>query len=150
MVLYVIRAVAGRENKVIEAIYNKIKTEHLDVKSIFNIPEVKGYIYVEGELPAIQSAIKGLPHIHGIIKKPVQVSEIARFLELKKQKIKVERGDIAEVMSGPFKGEKGKVTRVDETKNEVTIELLEAVVPIPITIPIDVIRISKHTESKEG
>ena len=51
------------------------------------------------------------------------------------------RGDIVEITGGPFKNEKGKITRVDEAKEEVTLELLEAAIPIPITVSIDSVRV---------
>ena len=51
--------------------------------------------------------------------------------------------------SGPFKNEKGKVTRVDEAKEEITIELLEAAIPIPITVPIDSVRVIEAIEKGE-
>jgi len=50
-------------------------------------------------------------------------------------------GDIVEILSGPFRGEKGKITRINEPKKEITLELLEAVVPIPLTISMNVVRL---------
>ncbi|MEM4508826.1 MAG: transcription elongation factor Spt5, partial [Archaeoglobaceae archaeon] len=47
----------------------------------------------------------------------------------------------------PFKGERGIVKRVDKTKNEITIELLEAVVPIPVTVKAENVRV---VDKKEG
>ena len=45
------------------------------------------------------------------------------------------------VVAGPFKDEKAKVTRVDKTKSEIVVELLEAAVPIPITINLDSVKV---------
>ena len=41
------------------------------------------------------------------------------------------------VIGSTFKGEKAKVLRVDKQKEEVIVELLEAAVPIPITLKMD-------------
>jgi len=141
-----IRTTVGRENAVIETLHNKIKNVGLDIKSILHPEELKGYIFIEGDTAAINNVIRGVPHIRGIIRKSVQMSDIKKFLETKKIEIKVDKGDIIEVTGGPFKNSKGKVTRVDEAKEEVTIELLEAAVPIPISIPIDSIRVVEHSE----
>jgi len=84
-----------------------------------------------------------------LIRREVKISDIKNFLEVKKIEIKINRGDVIEVTSGPFKNEKGKVTRVDEAKEEVTIELLEAAIPIPITVPIDSVRVLESIESSE-
>jgi len=46
----------------------------------------------------------------------------------------IAEGDIVELIAGPFKGEKARVQRIDEGKDQVTVELYEATVPIPVTV----------------
>ena len=53
----------------------------------------------------------------------------------------IAEGNIVEVIAGPFKGEKARVQRIDEGKEEVTVELFEAMVPIPITVRGDHVRV---------
>jgi len=144
-----IRTTVGRENAVIETLTSKIKNMGLAIKSIFHPGELKGYIFLEGEEEVINELIKGVPHVKGIIRKEVSMIDIKKFLEVKKIEIKINRGDIVEVTGGPFKNEKGKVTRVDEAKSELTIEFLEAAVPIPITIPIDSARLVEAAEKEK-
>jgi transcriptional antiterminator NusG len=119
----------------------KILARKLPIKALFHTDDLRGYIFIESELEDIERLIKNVPHIRGIISKEVKMEEIERFLLPEKSEIKVELGDIIEVTGGPFKGERAKVTRVDETKGEVTIELLEAVIPIPVTISTAAIRL---------
>jgi transcriptional antiterminator NusG len=145
--IYTIRTTVGRENAVIETLVRKIKTRTADIKSVFHPGELKGYIFMEGEEDTIDEIIKAVPHIKGLIRKEVNIDELRKFLEVKKIEIKINRGDVIEVTSGPFKNERGKVTRVDEAKEEVTIELLEAAIPIPITVPIDSVRVEEAVES---
>lgn len=145
-----IRTTVGRENAVIETLANKIKNMGLAIKSIFHPGELKGYIFLEGEEEVINELIKGVPHVKGIIRKEVSMLDIKKFLEVKKIEIKINRGDVVEVTGGPFKNEKGKVTRVDEAKSELTIEFLEAAVPIPITIPIDSARLIEAAEKERS
>jgi len=147
--IYTIRTTVGRENAVIETLISKIKNMSLDIKSIFHPDELKGYIFVEGDTAAIDKVIHGVPHVKGIIRKEVSMADIKRFLEVKKIEIKINKGDVVEVTGGPFKNEKGKVIRVDEAKEELTIELLEAAVPIPITIPIDSARVIESAEKQK-
>jgi len=144
-----IRTTVGRENAVIETLNKRIKYLKLDVKSIFHPGELKGYIFIEGETPAIEKIIQGVPHVKGIIRKEVKISDIKKFLEAKKIEIKINRGDIVEITGGPFKNVKGKVTRVEEAREEVTLELLEAAIPIPITVPIDSVRLIESAEKVE-
>ena len=145
-----IRTTVGRENAVIETLSNKIKNTGLAVNSIFHPGELKGYIFLEGDSEAINNLIKGVPHVKGIIRKEASLADIKKFLEVKKIEIKINRGDVVEVTGGPFKNEKGKVTRVDESKSELTIEFLDAAVPIPITIPIDSARVIEAAEKGEN
>jgi len=144
-----IRTTVGRENAVIESLVSKIKHSNLDVKSVFHPEELKGYIFIEGDSKAIADVIKAVPHVKGILKKEVSMNDIKKFLEVKKIEIKINKGDIVEVTGGPFKNEKGKVTRVDEAKEELTLELLDAAIPIPITIPIESVRLLESAEKTE-
>jgi len=147
--IYTLRTTVGRENAVIETLTNKIKNTGAEVFAILHPEELKGYIFVEGSLEGIEKAISGVPHIRGLIRKEIGMHELKKFLEIKRVEIKINRGDIIEITGGPFKNEKGKVTRVDEAKEEVTVELLEAAIPIPITVPIDSVKIIESIEAKK-
>ena len=136
-----IRTTTGRENIVIESIMSRVKSHKIPVKSIIYPEEIKGYIFVEGEINDIEASVKGIPHVRGIINKNVPMQQLEKFMIAEKSEIKLETGDVVEIIGGPFKGEKGKITRMDETKNEITVEFLEAAIPIPVTISINSVRI---------
>ncbi|RLJ02641.1 MAG: transcription elongation factor Spt5 [Candidatus Aenigmatarchaeota archaeon] len=136
-----IRVIIGRERMALDYIEKEIKLKNLDIKAILFLEDLKGYIFLEGEMEEITRAIYGAPHVRGIIKKPVTIEEIKRYLVKEKPATDLNIGDIIEILSGPFKGEKGKITRINEAKKEITVELLEAVVPIPLTISINVVRL---------
>jgi len=146
--IYTLRTTVGRENTVMVTLANRIKNLGSDVKAVLHPDELKGYVFIEGELSEIEKAISGIPHIRGIIRKEIKVAEISKFLETKKIEIKVNKGDIVEITGGPFKNERGKVTRVDEAKEEITIELLEAAIPIPITVSLDSVRVYESADSE--
>jgi transcriptional antiterminator NusG len=139
--IYTVRTTVGRENAVIETLISKSKSSAMNIKSIFHPEELKGYIFLEGDEESIDQIVKAVPHVKGIIKKEVKMEDIRKFLETKKIEIKVNRGDVIEVTSGPFKNEKGKVTRVDEAK--------EAAIPIPITVPIESVKVIEAIEKSE-
>jgi len=136
-----IRVVIGRERMALDYIAKEVKMRKLDLKSIIYLEELKGYLFLEGEEEDINRAIYGAPHVRGIIKKPVTIAELKRYLVREQKTIELNIGDVIEVLSGPFKGEKGKIIRLNDAKKEVTIELLEAVVSIPLTLFINVIRL---------
>jgi len=142
-----IRTTTGRENVVIDSIQSRIKNSAIPIKSVFHPEDLRGYIFIEGEVNDIEACIKGIPHIRGLINKDVNLEQMERFLIATKEEIKLETGDIVEIIGGPFKGEKSKITRVDDTKNEVTVEFLEAAIPIPVTISVNTVRLY---EKKKG
>ena len=151
MSIFAIRTTSGREDIVIDIMSTRIRQEGLDVKSIVHPAEIKGYVFAEGTSGSIHKAVQGLMHIRGIIDKPVPLDDIKHFLETdRKDRIKVEEDNVVEIIGGPFKGEKGKITRVDSVKDEVTIELLDASIPIPVTIATEFIKILKRVKEGES
>jgi len=139
--IFAIRTIVGREEVVLDSLYNRAVKNNIPIKALMHPQEIKGYVFVEGELENVKELVKGVVNVRGLITTPVNVSELEKFLKPKESKIEVNLGDIIEVVSGPFKDTRGKVTRIDTIKREVTIEPLEVSVPIPITIPIEFVKI---------
>lgn len=148
--IYTIRTTSGREHIVIDMISNKIRMDNLRVKSISHPGELKGYVFIEGPEGEVRKAIQGIMHIKGLIEKPVTLPEIQHFFETKKMKIAVSEGDIVEIIGGPFRGEKGRIQRIDKVKDEVTVELLEASIPIPVTISVELLKLIKRDRPALG
>lgn len=144
--LYTIKTVVGRENIVADTIASKTKTDKLNIQALLHPEEIKGYIFVEGDLTDVEKAVQMVPHIRGLIKTPVEISQVQRFLQPKKVEIELSIGDIVEVIGGPFKGEKGKVTHFDKVKRECTIELVEAAIPIPVTVSVEFVKVTEKAQ----
>lgn len=134
------RTTRGREKTAINASRSQIKTSDLDIKAVFHPEDLRGYIFIEGSEQAIRDLASEVRNINGVIDEEVDVEEIEKYLDEEEEEIKLEVGDKVEVISGPFKGEEAKIDRVDEGNREVTIELLDAAVPIPTTVDIDSVR----------
>jgi len=139
--IFAIRTIVGREEVVLESLYNRVLKYNIPIKALMHPQEIKGYVFVEGDLENVKELIKGVVNVRGLVTSPINISELEKFLKPKESKIEVNLGDIIEVVSGPFKDTRGKVTRIDTIKREVTIEPLEVSVPIPITIPIEFVKI---------
>ena len=148
--IYGVRTTIGRENIVIDLINANAKANNIDIKSIAKPGELKGYIFIEGDLEMVKRAVQGVMHIKGVIEKPVKIEEIAHFFEAKKSKITLKEGDVVEIIGGPFVGEKGKIKRIDDVKDEVTVELLEASIPIPVTISTELVKLVSRETKKES
>ncbi len=147
--IYAVRTTSGRENIVIDLLEDSIKAKGYNINAVVHPAEIKGYIFIEGNIADIHKAVHGVMHIKGIIDKPISVGEVERFLVTKKKELNIGLEDIVEIIGGPFSGEKGKVKRLDGVKEEITIELLEAAIPIPVTISIELIKLIKKNESNQ-
>jgi len=149
--IYAVKTTVNQERTVarlIEAFVEKKKKG--DVRSIFAPDELKGYILVETTDPdLIDQAIQTIPYARTRIAGSSDISEVEHFLTPKPTVTGIEEGCIVELISGPFKGERAIVKRVDETHEEITIELFEAMVPIPVTVRGDSVRILSRDESSE-
>ncbi|MFB6100653.1 MAG: transcription elongation factor Spt5 [Candidatus Nanohalobium sp.] len=134
------RTTRGREKTAINAMRSQIKSQNLDIKAVFHPDDLKGYIFIEGKEQDIRDLVNDSRNARGVLDEEVPVDEIEKYLSEEQEEIKIEEGDIVEVISGPFKGEEAKIERVDDTNREVTIELIDAAVPIPTTVDIDTVR----------
>ena len=149
--IFALRTTANREDQVMDFVTSNAKRRKLEVYSVIRPHGMRGYIFVEAatKTDAEQSAFN-VPYARGILSKPVSYSEIEHVLEQVKHEVNIIKNDIVEIISGPFKREKAKVTRIDKTKEDVVVELLEAAVPIPITVKLDSVKvIRRETEEEE-
>ena len=150
--IYAVRTTANREDQVTDMIYSNAKRKkNIEVYSVIRPHGMRGYIFVEAASKSdAEQAAFNIPYARGILPKPVKYSEIEHMLEQVKHEMNIQKKDIVEIISGPFKRENAKVTRVDKTKEDVVVELLEAAVPIPITVKMDAVKvIRRETDSDE-
>jgi len=148
--VYVVKTTVNQEravaNLVESTIKEKEKKEH-GIKAILVPEELRGYVLIEASFSdAIEQLIQDIPHARGLIKGELNLEEVEHFLTPKPSVTGMVEGSIIEVISGAFKGEHARVKKVDEVHEEITIELLEAMVPIPITIRGDSVRVLSKEE----
>jgi transcriptional antiterminator NusG len=145
--IYVVKTTANQERAVANLIEKVANKEHYDVRAVLAPDELKGYILIEAAGPEIvEQVIQTLPHARTMVKGTSSFLEIEHFLTPKLTVTGITEGSIVELISGPFKGEKARVKRIDEAHEEITVELFEAMVPIPVTVRGDNVRILKREE----
>ncbi len=134
--IHTIRVTSGQEKIIAEILMKKARAEKLDVYSIVHVENVKGYLFVESnDENTLVKLIQKVKHVKGFLKRPVTLAEIEKLVKAEKQPtLVIEPGDTVEMSSGPFKGERAKVIKIDEAKDEITVELIEVAVPIPVTV----------------
>ncbi|USN45516.1 MAG: transcription elongation factor Spt5 [Candidatus Woesearchaeota archaeon] len=145
--IFAVRTSPNKEDQVVSFLVSNIERKNLGVYAVVRPHGTKGYIFVESPTKRdAEEAVFGIPYARGVLRGEIEFSEIAHMLEQVKREANVKKNDIAEIISGPFKREKCKISRVDKTKEEVVVELLEAAVPIPITLKFDAIRVIRREE----
>ncbi len=146
---YLVRTTIGQERSVAMIAEDRVRRGNLPIKSIVVIEGMKGYIIVETDRPdMIDKAFYGIKHVRGVVAKKVNFSEIENFLVPKPSIEGIEVGDIVEIIAGPLKGLRGTITRVDKSKEEVTLELHETSYPLPITVHGDYVKVVE--KAKKG
>lgn len=143
--LFAIRTTANREDQVMDFLTSNAQKKALEVYTVIRPHGMRGYIFVEAATRSdAEQAAFNIPYARGVLSKEVGYTEIEHMLEQVKREINIQKGDIVEIISGPFKREKCKVTRVDKSKEEAVVELLQAVVLIPITVKLDTIKVIRR------
>jgi transcriptional antiterminator NusG len=132
----------GHEKTVADSIASRAKPKPSGVFAILSPATIRGYVFVEAmNTDGLRELVKGVRRTRGIVKGETSFAEIEHFLTPKPIVSGIVEGDIVELIAGPFKGEKARVQQIDENKEEITVELFEAMVPIPVTIRGDHVRV---------
>ena len=143
--IFALRTTANREDQVMDFLVSNIKKKKLPVYSVIRPHGMRGYIFVEAaDKQSAEQAAFNVPYARGILAKEINYSEIEHMLEQVKREVDIRKNDVVEIISGPFKRENAKVTRIDKTKEEVVVELLGAAVPIPITVKMDAVKVIRR------
>ena len=149
--IYTLRTTANRGDQVLEFVSMNAQKKGIEVYSIIHPHGMRSYIFVEARSKEdVEAAYKGVPYAKGILPKPIEYKEIEHMLEQTKLQANIKVKDIVEIISGPFKREKAKIIRIDTQKEEVVVELLEAAVPIPITVKLDSVKVIRREEKEEN
>jgi len=152
MAIFIIKVTTNKEDRALELISDKVRKKELNVYSLTRPHGLRGYIFLEAEdRESAEESAFNLPYVKGIIGKTVTYEEIKNMLEPVIEEINIEKGDIVEILGETFKKEKAKVIRIDKSKGEAVVTLLAAVVPIPVTVKLDNVKVIRRgkEESEE-
>ena len=148
--IFIIKVTTNKEDRALELISDKVHKHDLNILSLARPHGLRGYIFLEAaDRDSAEEAAYNLPYVKGIIGKTVSYEEIKNMLEPVLEEINIEKGDIVEIIGEPFKKEKAKVMRVDKSKGDAVVTLLAAVVPIPVTVKLDNVKVIRR-EKEEG
>ncbi len=146
-----IKTARGYEQEVADTLLARAE-EKPDVVFALLVPSgLRGYVFAEGmSFEGVREMLHGIRKARGLVAGETTLKEVEPLLL---PRITVEgfvEGAIVELIAGPFKGEKARVKKIDQAKEEITVELIEAVVPIPVTIRGDHVRMLEKGGGKSG
>ena len=149
--IFAIKTTTGQEKNVARLLAAKIEMAKVPIKAILVPEALRGYVFMEAEGPHyVEEAIAGIKHVRSRVPGIVSFSEIERYVIKKPIIEELDENDIVEIIGGPFKSMRAKITRVDKAKTEVTLELLEASFTLPITVNSDYVKIVERSKGEDG
>ncbi len=132
----------GHEKDVADGIASRAKAGKSDISAILAPTNLRGYVLIEGmNTDKMREIVRGVRKAHSFVEGEMNFDEIDHYLAPKPLVSGIVEGDVVELVAGPFKGEKARVQQIDEAKEEITVELFEAMVPIPVTVRGDHVRV---------
>jgi transcriptional antiterminator NusG len=145
--IFTIKTQVGKEQNTADLLNSRAEKSKFEYPSILATPELRGYIFIEGyNRERLKDIIKTISYARTILEGDIPISQIEHFLIPTSSVAKISEGDVVEMIAGPFRGENAKVTHIDDAKEEITVELFESVVPIPITVRGEQVRVIKRKD----
>ena len=158
--LYILKTSIGQEQNVAGEIRARLSgTGSLaDIQDkIFGVLSphyMKGFIFVEATamhhvqklIGRVGVGVTPLKNCSKVLDGEAPLEDVLPYLEPKAATSGIEEGCIVEISGGAFWGQAARVTRVAETKEEVTVELFEAAVPVALTVRADQVRVTQRVE----
>ncbi|MDD4709274.1 MAG: transcription elongation factor Spt5 [Gammaproteobacteria bacterium] len=138
----ILKTQMDQERSAADSLAAKANLGEKDIYAILSPAGLRGYVFVEGmNTDRLREKIRDIRKAYSFIPGETSLDEINHYLTPVSAVVGITEGDIVELVNGPFKGEKARVQHIDEGKEEITVELIEAMVPIPVTVKGDSVRV---------
>ncbi len=133
---FVVRVSGGQESLIASTLYSRLSSKKIEgIYSILFLDNFKGYVIVEAlDSNIAYEALHGIRHIRGQIRGELPYKDLEGYLIKKPVVTELIIDDTVEIIAGPFKSMKAKITRVDYEKQEATVVLLDSPYQIPVTV----------------
>jgi transcriptional antiterminator NusG len=127
---FAIRTTGGQERVVANMVQTRAHAKKLLIRSIIVLDSFE--------------ALAGIRHVRGQIRGDLPFKDIEGYLVKKPVVSELSTNDTVEVIAGPFKSMKAKITRVDYEKQEATVVLLDSPYQIPVTVDANYLKKLAH------
>jgi transcriptional antiterminator NusG len=141
--IYLFRAKKGQEKSLAKLAALKGSKTDSGVYAILLSEAHKGYAFVEGDSQMkVEISLAGVKPLsaRAVGTEAVPIDELSSLLNPRPAIEGLEIGAIVQIIDGPFKGLKAKLTRVEESSPEITVELLDSTMTLPVRIHGDYVK----------
>lgn len=146
----ILKTQIDQEGDVTRSLFAKASQGEKDIYAVLSPIGLRGYVFVEGmNTDRLQEKTRDIKKARAFVDRkdgtriPAEssIEEISSYLVPVSAVVGIEEGDIVELINGPFKTERARVQKIDQAKEEITVELIDAMVPIPVTVKADSVRV---------
>jgi transcriptional antiterminator NusG len=140
--IFPVKTTGGQERTVATFVANRAIQKAKPIYSVLALDTWKGYVLFEApNSQVVDESIQGFKHVRSKIPGMMQYSDIEKFLVTKSMVAELNEGDTVEIVAGPFKTMRAKISRVEKEKQEITVVLIDTAFAMPITIDASYVRI---------
>jgi transcriptional antiterminator NusG len=133
--IFPVKTTGGQERTVATFVANRAAQKGKQIYSILALDTWKGYVLFEApNSQVVDESIQGFKHVRSKIPGMMQYQDIERFLVTKSMVAELNDGDTVEIVAGPFKSMRARISRVEQAKQEVTVVLLDTPYQLPVTV----------------
>jgi transcriptional antiterminator NusG len=145
--IFPVKTTGGQERTVATFVASRATQKKKPIYSILALDTWKGYVLVEApNSQVVDESIQGFKHVRSKIPGMMQFSEIEKFLVTKSMVAELNDGDTVEIVAGPFKGMRAKITRIEQAKQEVTVVLLDTPYQLPVSIDAGYVKVVERAK----
>ena len=148
--IYPIKTTGGQEKTVASFVSSRAAQKQKPIYSILALDTWKGYVLIEAaNSQVVDESIQGFKHVRSKIPGMMQFQDIEKFLVTKSMVAELTEGDTVEIVAGPFKTMRAKITRIESAKQEVTVVMLDTPFQLPVTVSAAYLKIVERAKPAE-
>jgi transcription termination/antitermination protein NusG len=147
--IYPIKTTGGQERTVATFVAQRAIQKKKPIYSILALDTWKGYVLFEApNSQVVDESIQGFKHVRSKIPGMMQYQDIEKFLVTKSMVAELSEGDTVEIVTGPFKTMRAKITRIEQAKQEITVVLLDTPYQLPVTVDAAYLKIVEKAKTE--
>ena len=149
--IFPVKTTGGQERTVATFVASRAVQKNKQIYSILALDTWKGYVLFEApNSQVVDESIQGFKHVRSKIPGMMQYQDIERFLVTKSMVAELNEGDVVEIVAGPFKSMRAKISRVEQAKQEITVVLLDTPYQLPVTVDAAYLKLVQRAVKEEA